>query len=269
MVPGFGAALVGPVRPALILGILAVFFGPSYAGIAPTFTTRARLPGRAATLVGRLSSCRGATPLLLFLIILFLLPSPVPAVAVSVDPPVIDAVEAVAATPVDHSEPVGVVHVEGGLTALPAEPCDLERIRRTQVPFPQPVSHEAGGETGAGRDHPTEVLLGPILVVPGPEVTPAVAVDLRRHELIVPGESAPARDVTVVAVHMSQPRTRGAEHAEVGHRPVVAVEDVDVAAAVAVEVAQDQLVVSGQTTPAGDVTVITGRHVQAGRLRAE
>ena len=40
-------------------------------------------------------------------------PSPVPAVAVVVNPAIVDPVEAVAATPVDHPEPVGVVRRRG------------------------------------------------------------------------------------------------------------------------------------------------------------
>src|SRR5262249_46279155 len=101
----------------------------------------ARLPeGGGAALVGRVSSSLGAAKPLPFFIIV--IPSPVSAVPVRVDPAVIDPVEAVATKTVNYPEPVSIMDVEVRLTARPSEPRDLEGIDGTQVPFAHPVSYE-------------------------------------------------------------------------------------------------------------------------------
>src|SRR4026209_2422627 len=115
--------------------------------------------GGTAALLGLRSSLRIEDGRLVFFTIKLL--SPVPAVTVVVDPPVVDPVEVVAGAAVDHSEPVGVVDVGvrdlAGLSPA-AEPCDLERIDRAEIPLADPVADKAGAQPDARGDHPAEVL---------------------------------------------------------------------------------------------------------------
>jgi hypothetical protein len=147
-------------------------------------------------------------------------------------------------------------------TCSSAELGDLEPIDRTKVPLAYPVADETGAEAGAGRDHPPDVFLGPVLVVPGPEITAAVAVNVGREEPVVPGHAAPAGYVAVISVDVGEAVAAGAEHAEVGHRPVVPVEDVDVAASVAVKISEHQSVFSGESAPSRDIAVVARGHRQ-------
>src|SRR5262245_4652472 len=97
-----------------------------------------------------------------------MLPLPIPAEAVVVNPVIIDLAQRVPRPPVDHAEPFGVVHIQvrptsGGDLADAApgrgEPRHFEAIRWPEIPLADPVTDEAGRKSSAARDHSSEVLL--------------------------------------------------------------------------------------------------------------
>src|SRR5215831_11666857 len=106
-------------------------------------------------------------------------------------------------------------------------------------------------------------------MVPYPQVGAPYGVDVGSEEPVVPGHPVPAGHVAVVAAGVGQLGAGGAEHPQVRDRPVVAVEDVYIAAAVTVEVAQDEPVVAGQPASARDVAVVAAGHCVAGRAGGE
>src|SRR5262249_5245981 len=164
---------------------------------------------------------------------------------------------------VDDAEPVGVVDIQVRVAGSAAETRDFEGIARAKVPLADPVARKACAQPRARRDHPTDVLDGPVLIVPGPEIATSVAVDVSGEKPVVASHAAPAWDVTVVSVHVGESVPARAEHTEVRNRPVVAVEDEDVATTVSVEISEDQPVVARETAPSRDVAVVSSSHRQA------
>src|SRR5437763_1016751 len=79
---------------------------------------------------------------------------PVPAVAVVVDPAVVDAVEHDPAAPVDDAEPVGVVNVQLRPSAATGHPGRFEPVDRAEVPLPHPVADVVRLQFGPRAEHP-------------------------------------------------------------------------------------------------------------------
>ena len=85
----------------------------------------------------------------------------------------------------------------------------------------------------------------------------------------MPGQAAPSRHVAVIALDHLQRRAGRAEHAEIGHAPIVAIENEKIGSVVAAEVADDQLVMLRQAAPPRYVAIVASRHSQIGRACAE
>ena len=75
----------------------------------------------------------------------------------------------------------------------------------------------------------------------------------------MPGQAAPAGDVAVVTVGQVEADTRAPQQPDVGHRPVVAVEDDEVVLAVAVEVGHVEIGRAPRSRPSPGCRRRTGR----------
>ncbi len=107
-------------------------------------------------------------------------------------------------------------------------------------------------EPGAGGAQQPDVRDRPVVGVDDDEVVLAVPVQVGDQELVVPGEAAPARDVPVVPGDQPQAVVAvGDEQTQVRDCPVDSVEDGDLVDAVAVEVADVDLVVRLELPRAG------------------
>src|SRR5262249_22100977 len=145
------------------------------------------------------------------------LPLPISAVAIVMNPAVIDLAERKTWIGANHPEPVAIVNEKIRFAFYAFKIACLELIHAAQIPFADPIGNVTDAERTAIGDHLAEILGGPILIIKAKEVGLAVAVHVRWEKDVVARQAVPAGHVTVVARDDFQSRTDGAEHTEVRH----------------------------------------------------
>ena len=120
----------------------------------------------------------------------------------------------------------------------------------------------------AVSEFPLETILAqvfrrPVLEIPGEQVRSAVSIDVRWEELVVAGHATPSRNVAIIAMCHLQSRSGRSKHPQVRHAPIVSVENVEIRLPISVEISDIKLIVAREPTPAGNITVVACRHLQA------
>src|SRR5207248_1169419 len=146
-----------------------------------------------------------------------------------------------------------------GLRSRSAEVARFEAINCADVPLADPVRLPTDGQCRSVGDAGPEIYLRPVERIEEPQVSQPIAVHIADKVAVVPPH-LPTRRVAVVPSHQLQPASCRAQEADVRNCPVASVEYVDIRPAVAVEVADEELV-SSTELPAWHAAVVARNQV--------
>src|ERR1019366_7685492 len=161
---------------------------------------------------------------------------------------------------IGHAPVVAVKNEKIGF-AVSVEIADVQLIVPRQAAPSRNISIVAGGhlEVRAGGLEHSDVGHAPIIAVKDEKIGLGIAAE----NLVVPGQAAPPRNVSVETPDKAEAGSVRAQHSNIGHGPVGSVEDEKILFAVPVEVANVEEVILGEAAPSRNVSVIAGHQAQA------